>query len=145
MLKEYDKDYNKEIDKLEEKDILEAEKKEQQRQLEEKTKTFMCTMGYNFEGYAIEEYLDIVHSEIVLGTGINPEFAASVSYHLSTTSSLFESSLSQAKESVKNQLVVKSISKGANAVIGLDFDVHLLNNNVFLVSSNGTAVRIKKL
>ena len=42
---------------------------EQKKEAELIRKGFLLTTGYNFEGYSIERYDNIVHGGIVLGTG----------------------------------------------------------------------------
>lgn len=38
----------------------------------------------------------------------------------------------------------KALQLGANAIIGVDFDIMTIGNNMIVVSANGTAVIIKK-
>jgi len=56
-----------------------------------------------------------------------------------------ENKLSEAKEIVQDKLIVKAIEFGANALIGVDFDMMSLGNNVLVVSVNGTAVKVEKI
>ena len=49
------------------------------------------------------------------------------------------------KSYLSNSYKEKCISIGANAVIGVDFDITTFSNNIIAVSANGTAVVIKKI
>lgn len=63
---------------------------------------------------------------------------------LGTSSGTFEGKMSKAKKIALNNLIEKSLSIGANALIGIDFDIMTLTNNMIVVSINGTAVVIEK-
>ena len=112
---------------------------------EVKKKYFLLTTGYNFEKYEIVKYLNLVHGEVVMGTGFLSEFSASVNDFFGTTSGLFEGKISLAKQKAQEQMVVKAMALGANALIGVDFDITTFNNNMIGVSSNATAVIINKI
>ena len=115
----------------------------QERNVRQSNKTsFQATTGYFFEGRPVLKYCGIVSSSVVLGTGFLSEFTASFSDFLGTNSKKFEDKLSQAKEEAMRQITEKCIDRGCNAVIGVDFDITLTINNMFIVSANGTAVQI---
>ena len=54
---------------------------------------FMMTTGYNFEGYKITKYIDIVSGSVVKGTGLLSETAASFSDLFGTDSGSFSAKL----------------------------------------------------
>ena len=116
-----------------------------QEEYELNKKSFMLTTGYNFEKYEITKYLNLVHGEIVMGTGFLSEFSASVNDFFGTTSGLFEGKISLAKQKAQEQMIIKAMALGANALIGVDFDITTFNNNMIGVSANGTAVKIEKI
>ena len=107
-------------------------------------KSHMVTTGYNFEGYKITKYINIVQSEIVLGTGFLSEISATVTDTLGISSNTMSNKLSEAKRKVQYDLIHKSIKSGANATIGIDFDITTLRNNILVVSATGTAVVIDR-
>lgn len=106
---------------------------------------FKTTTGYNFEGYAIIEYKNIVTSEVVLGTGFLSELSSQLNDLIGTTSGTFENKLSKAKVMALNKVIEKATSIGANALIGVSYDMMTLSNNMLVVSVNGTAVIIGKI
>lgn len=107
-------------------------------------KLFKTTNGYNFEGYHISDYLNIVSTETVLGTGFLSEIGSQISDVFGTNSGLFEEKIATAKDMAVKNLVAKALDAGANALIGVDFNLMTLSNNIIVVSANGTAVVIDK-
>lgn len=114
------------------------------RELFAKKEEFLVTTGYNFEGYRIIKYIGIVHGEAVLGTGFLSELAASISDLFGASSEAFVGKISEAKGIAQDRLVMNGIVMGANAVIGIDFDITTFSNNMVGVSANGTAVIIER-
>lgn len=105
----------------------------------------MLTSGYNFEGYKITSYRGIVSGEAVLGTGFVSEFSATISDLLGSASAEFGNKMRQAKEIATSKMIDSSVSKGSNAIIGVDFDYTTLGNNMIAVSANGTSVIIERI
>lgn len=114
-------------------------------EIREKRKNFLINTGYNFEGYKITKYLDLVHGEIVLGTGFYSELSASISDILGISTKAFEGKISQAKRLAQEQMIVNALAINANAIIGIDFDITTFSNNMIGVSVNGTAVVVEKI
>lgn len=42
-------------------------------------------------------------------------------------------------------MIQSALGLGSNAIIGIDFDITTLSNNIIAVSANGTAVVIEKV
>ena len=103
------------------------------------------TTGYNFEGYTIVEYKDIISSEIVLGTGFLSDLSVQVNDLLGTTSTTYANKLSQAKQMALDELILNVGNKGGNAVLGIDFDIMTISSNMIVVSASGTVVVIEKI
>ena len=114
-------------------------------EIKEKRKNFLVNTGYNFEGYKITKYLDLVHGEIVLGTGFYSELSASISDIFGISSKAFEGKISQAKRLAQEQMIVNALAINANAIIGIDFDITTFSNNMIGVSVNGTAVVVEEI
>ena len=108
-------------------------------------RNYMVTTGYNFEGYKIEEYRKVVSGSVVLGTGFLSEFNASISDLFGAKSDTFADKLETAKDAAYDKMVIKAMSTGANAIIGVDFDYITFENNMIGVVANGTAVVIEKV
>lgn len=95
-------------------------------------------------GYNIVRYCGIISAETVLGTGMLSEWSLSLNDFFGTTSETYQSKLAVAKQSAQDKLKVIAATQGANAIIGIDFDILTLANNAIVVSVNGTAVLIEK-
>ena len=104
---------------------------------------FLATTGFNFEGYQIKKYIGVVHSEYVLGTGMFSELSAMINDVLGSNSSMMCGKLREAKLRAQDELIETSIKQEANALIGVDFDVSTIFNNLIMVSANATAVFIE--
>lgn len=138
--------YEKEAKIRKEKEEQEAAYYEEvKKTIEERKYNFKVTTGYNFEKYNIVDYLDIVSGEVVLGTGFFSELGAQISDTFGTSSGMFEGKLSVAKKAALENIKAKALVKGANAIIGIDFDIMTFSNNMIAVSANGTAVVIEKI
>lgn len=106
--------------------------------------TVLTTTGYNFEGRKITDYIGIINAEIVLGTGVLSDCAASFKDFFGAKSGSYTNVLSRAKAIVLQQLISKATSVGANAIIGVDFDISVIGNNMIVASVDGTAVTVEK-
>jgi len=104
----------------------------------------LLTSGYNFEGYKIISYQGIISGEAVMGTGFISEISASIDDFFGATSDKFSEKMKQAKEIATLKMLDASVSKGGNAIIGVDFDYVTFGNNMIAVSANGTSVVIEK-
>lgn len=107
--------------------------------------SFKITSGNGFEGYHITDYLNMVHAESSAGTGLISELSLSIADFIGGSSNIYESKLSKAKHEAEQIMMYKAAQKGANAIIGIDYDIMTLGNNMIIVSANGTAVKIEKI
>lgn len=113
--------------------------------LKEKITQHTITSGYNFEGYKITKYINIVSGQTVIGTGLISELKSNISDTFGSESNALSNKIETAKESALNKLIIKSLSLGGNAVIGVDFDYVTFQNNMIGVSANGTSVIIEEI
>ncbi|MBQ3029773.1 MAG: heavy metal-binding domain-containing protein [Agathobacter sp.] len=110
-----------------------------------KCNSMKITTGYNFEGYKIVDYIDVVSDEIAMGTGFLSEVSISLNDVLGTSSETYRGKIGTSKATVLSGLKEKASYMGANAIIGIDFDVMTVGKNMIVVSGNGTAVAIEKI
>lgn len=115
---------------------------ENQQQLKHLIDSQILTTGYNFEKYKITSYLGVISGSTVLGTGFLSEFNATLSDIFGAQSDLFSEKLEKAKETSLSKLKEKSVRMGGNAIIGIDFDYIMFENNMIGVVANGTSVII---
>lgn len=134
-------DFNEELWKIREY----KEKVCEQESIKYKMKSHMLTTGYNFERYKIVDYKGVISGQVVLGTGFLSEFSSSVSDLFGKESNFFSAKLEKAKDAAKEHLIEKSVLAGGNAIIGVDFDYIMFNNNMIGVIANGTSVIIEEI
>lgn len=106
--------------------------------------SFLVTTGYNFEGYTIDKYFNLINGEIVMGTGFLSELSAQVNDFLGTTSNTLERKLQKAKELAMRKVINSAIEIGSNAVIGFKYEMFSLSDNILSVSAYATAVHVNK-
>lgn len=104
----------------------------------------LITTGYNFEGYDIVKYLDVLSASVVIGTGMLSSANASVADFFGTRSNSYERKLQDAKNAAINELKNQTSSRGGNAIIGIDIDYTTFGADIIGVIANGTAVKIKE-
>lgn len=105
----------------------------------------MLTTGSSFDGYKVVKYLDIISCEIVfknsflntLSAGFEDFFRA-LSFKEKEMSGVTEL-IERAKVYVMSKFREKAIAKGANAVLGIDFETSF-GSDIVKISVNGTAV-----
>lgn len=108
---------------------------------------FKLTTGFDFQGYVITEYIDVLFDEMLVGLGIGRSFVSSLDNFFSavtgTEATAMIDKLNEIKYDLKSRLVSKAIDLGANAMLGIDFESSKLGD-LIMVSMTGTAVKIKK-
>ena len=102
----------------------------------------------NLEGYRIIEYIDIVSTNVVNGTGIFSDWKASLTDIFGGRSGTYQRKLRKIYEDAIDELIDEATSKGANAIVGLKADYGEISGKdtqMFMISAVGTAVRVEKL
>lgn len=99
------------------------------------------------QGADIEKYIDLVFSNVVIGTNVFSDIGASFTDFFGGTSGIYKGKLNKMREFAIAEVKTKASSKGANAIIGLrvDFDeISGKGKSMFMISVSGTAVKIKQ-
>lgn len=94
------------------------------------------------EGHAIREYMGIVTGEVIVGANLFRDLFASITDIVGGRSGSYENVLQRAREAALNEIKQEALTKGANAVIGIDIDYEVLGKagSMLMVSITGTAV-----
>lgn len=103
---------------------------------------FLVTTTGNIEGGHIRKYIDVVSCNVVMGTNIFSDIAASFRDILGGRSASYKEQLEEAYEGVMEELVEKARQVGANALVGVKIDFDEIsggNKSMFMVSAVGTA------
>lgn len=99
----------------------------------------------SLENYTVTEYLGIVSSEVVLGTGLLSELGAGIADMFGTRSTKFQNKLKDAKSVAMNELRKRAHELHANAILSVDLDYSVLESNILMVVANGTAVKVETI
>lgn len=103
------------------------------------------TTTNQIENASIDKYLGIITTNIVVGTNLFSDFAASFTDFFGGNSGTYQRKLQLIYRDAVNDLSAKALIAGANCILGLhiDFDeISGKNKSMFMVSLIGTAVKI---
>ena len=103
----------------------------------------IVTTTSTLQGKEIEEYLDIVSGEVIMGANVVRDFLAGITDIIGGRSGTYESKLAEGREMAIREMKEKARSLGANAVVGVDLDFETLREGMMMVIATGTAVRVK--
>lgn len=107
---------------------------------------FIISTTNNIENGIIQQYINVVCTNIVIGTNIFSDFAASLTDLFGGRSDSYKRKLEKIYQEAKKELQAKAARMGANAIIGfqVDFDeISGKDKSMFMVSASGTACKIE--
>lgn len=107
----------------------------------------IVTTTNSIEGYSIRKYLGVVNANVVIGTNLFSDIAASLTDVFGGRSDSYKSKLTTIYDEVMKELIGKAESYHADAIVGLhvDFDeVSGGGKSMFMVSASGTAITFEK-
>lgn len=110
-----------------------------------KTSVLISTTN-SIDGAIIEKYLDIVSTNVVVGTNFFSDFGASLTDLFGGLSDTYQSKLQKIYKIGIDKLKIKASNLGANAIIGLNIDFDEISGkgkSMFMISVIGTAVRLR--
>ena len=100
------------------------------------------------EGRQVAEYKGVVTGEAILGTNIFRDIFASIRDIVGGRSGSYEEALSEARDIAIAEMEQEALSRGADAVIGIDLDYENITagsgGSMLMVSASGTAVVLAK-
>jgi uncharacterized protein YbjQ (UPF0145 family) len=101
----------------------------------------IVTTTPSIEGRAIVGYLGIVTGEAILGANIFRDICAGIRDIVGGRSAAYEEELAKARRTALAEMEAEATRLGADAVVGVDLDYEVVNN-MLMVTSSGTAVRL---
>lgn len=126
---------------------LQAESRAQAQQTEldqahqSQVANLMMTTTPLITGRTISNYLGIVSSGVVLGTGVLSELGAGFADLLGTRANGFQNKMKSARDTALHELQEQTFALGGDAVISLEIDYVAIASNMIMVNAYGTAVR----
>lgn len=107
---------------------------------------FIITTTGNIEGCPIKNYLGVINSNIVIGTNLFSDIAASFTDIFGGNSETYQNKMDLMYKSAKDNLMKKAVARGANAIVGfkIDFDeISGKGKGMLMLSAAGTACLIE--
>ena len=111
-------------------------------------KRFIITTTPTIEGLKIERYIEVVNTNIVIGTNFFSDFAASFTDVFGGNSDTYQRKMDNMYNSAKKELISKAKDLGGNAIVGfrIDFDeISGKGKSMFMLSAIGTVCVVKSL
>jgi uncharacterized protein YbjQ (UPF0145 family) len=104
---------------------------------------FLCTVMPTPEMARIGQVLGVVHGEAVIGANIFRDLFSSVRDVVGGRAGGYERALAGARDAALQDLIEAAKERGADGVIGVDFDYAVLGetNGMMMVTVSGTAIR----
>lgn len=99
-------------------------------------------------GWDILDYVDVISSQVVIGTGVFSDLFAGVTDFMGGNSSSYEKQLEDISNVALKQLSRRAKSLNANAIVGIKLDYDEISGKgkqMFMLTATGTAVIAKKV
>ncbi|WP_042349207.1 heavy metal-binding domain-containing protein [Bacillus massiliigorillae] len=98
------------------------------------------------EGYKITEYRGVGTAQAIMGANIGRDFLAGLTDIFGGRSGQYEGKIEEASNTALEELKVKAKAKGANAIVGIDFDFGTVGSSesMMLCVVSGTFVMVEK-
>ena len=105
---------------------------------------FLCTVMPTPEMARIGQVLGVVHGEAIIGANIFRDLFSSVRDVVGGRAGGYERALAGARDAAMEDLIEAAKERGADGVIGIDFDYAVLGetNGMMMVTVSGTAVKM---
>lgn len=97
------------------------------------------------DGRPIEEYLDVVVGEAILGANIFKDIFGAIRDIVGGRAGAYEQEMGKAREVAFAEMEARAQALGADGIVGIDIDYEVVGQNggMMMVSVSGTAVRFK--
>lgn len=97
------------------------------------------------DGKQIEDYIDIVVGEAILGANIFKDIFGAIRDVIGGRSGAYEEEMGNARAIAFAEMESKAKTLGANGIVGIDIDYEVVGQggSMMMVSVSGTAVRFK--
>ena len=104
------------------------------------------TTTATIQGHEVEQYLDIVVGEAILGANVFKDIFGAVRDIVGGRAGAYEREMTRAREIAFAEVEEKAKLLGADAVIGIDIDYEVVGQKgaMMMVSVSGTAVKLKQ-
>lgn len=100
------------------------------------------------EGVTIEKYIDVISTNVVVGTNFFSDFGASITDLFGGLSDTYQAKLQKIYKIGIDKLKTKATNLGANAILGIKIDFDEISGkgkSMFMISTFGTAVKVREV
>ena len=106
----------------------------------------IVTTTTTIEGYEISAHEGIVFGEVISGINLFKDMGAGLRNMFGGRSQGYENELLEARSKALEEMEVRAVELGADAIVGVKMDYETLgaDNGMIMVTCSGTAVKIKK-
>lgn len=111
-------------------------------------KKIITTSTNTIEGTTIEKYIDVISTNVVVGTNFFSDFGASITDLFGGLSDTYQAKLQKIYRIGIDKLKTKATNLGANAILGIKIDFDEISGkgkSMFMISTFGTAVKIREI
>jgi uncharacterized protein YbjQ (UPF0145 family) len=108
----------------------------------------IITSTDSIEGTIIEKYIDVISTNVVIGTNFFSDLGASLTDLFGGFSETYQTKLQQIYKIGIDKLKTKATYLGANAIVGLKIDFDEISGkgkSMFMISTLGTAVKVREI
>jgi uncharacterized protein YbjQ (UPF0145 family) len=102
----------------------------------------ILSTGPAVEGRPVEEYLDVVSAQAIMGVNIGKDITAGIRNIVGGRSKSYEGEISKAVDEVMGELTAAAEKLGADAILSIDIDYETVGSNMLMVAASGTAVKL---
>jgi uncharacterized protein YbjQ (UPF0145 family) len=102
----------------------------------------ILSTGPAVEGRPVEEYLDVVSAQAIMGVNIGKDITAGIRNIVGGRSKSYEGEISKAVDEVMGELRAAAEKLGADAILSIDIDYETVGSNMLMVAASGTAVKL---
>ena len=97
------------------------------------------------DGKPIDQYLDVVVGEAILGANIFKDIFGAIRDIVGGRSGAYEQEMGKAREIAFSEMEAKARALGADGIVGIDIDYEVVGQQggMMMVSVSGTAVKFK--
>lgn len=105
----------------------------------------ILTTTSTIESQEVREYIGLVSGDAIIGANVFRDFFAGMRDFFGGRSASYEKVLADARSEALREIEEVAYSKGADAVIGIHFDLQVMGqkNGMLAVSATGTAVKLR--
>lgn len=102
----------------------------------------IITTTATVENRSIEDYIGLVAGESIMEEKVAKEIIMGIASAPSDTTAGYKNQMTQARLSAIAEMTAKAEKMGANAVVAINFDYIVIHDDMLMIATSGTAVKL---